>query len=296
MTRRLHAADIPNQLTFQSLILLLSPHNTPRFIFAIMPDPAPFWLCHEVRNTITYSTAHSKTLTNIPTYLTYVVWCTNATSHSAFSPSVGRPNGMCRLTGRPIVHHVTGNSLKLYVIAMSTHWTMDLITYKRLASVQKLDPEVNPDPDYELPPPPPTRPGQQTPSRFDPHFLSNFPPPPQSEGSSSPARQRDTNNTGNFLSSLFSMLGTGSRQGSEETPRRPPPSFHGEPSASQRNGQSQNTDRPGMRTYAFNFGNARGSVTIGSFGSNLGRQGYRMNNDPTSPSGNLFNDPDPFRA
>ncbi|OXM78657.1 hypothetical protein C364_03586 [Cryptococcus neoformans Bt63] len=162
--------------------------------------------------------------------------------------------------------------------------------------IEILDPEINPDPDYELPPPPPTRPGQQTPSRFDPHFLSNFPPPPQSEGSSSPARQRDTNNTGNFLSSLFSMLGTGARQGNEETPRRPPPSFHREPSASQRNGQAQNADRPGLRTYSFNFGNARGSVTVGTFGSNFGRQGYRTNNGPTSPSGNLFNDPDPFRV
>ncbi|XAO25661.1 hypothetical protein I312_104489 [Cryptococcus bacillisporus CA1280] len=163
--------------------------------------------------------------------------------------------------------------------------------------IEILDPEINPDPDYELPPPPPTRPGQQIPSRSDPH-LFNF-PYPQPEGSSSPGNQRDTNNAGNFLSNLFSMLGTGTRPGNEETPRRPPPAFPGEPSTSQRNGQTRNTDRPGVRTYSFNFGNARGSVTVGTFGANFGRQGDqppRMNNTSTSPFGNAFNDPDPFRA
>lgn len=174
---------------------------------------------------------------------------------------------------------------------------MDSITYKYPASVQQLDPEINPDPDYGLPPPPPTRPGQQIPSRSDPH-LFNF-PYPQPEGSSSPGSQRDTNNAGNFLSNLFSMLGTGTRPGNEETPRRPPPAFPGEPSTSQRNGQTRNTDRPGVRTYSFNFGNARGSVTVGTFGANFGRQGdqpSRMNNTSTSPFSNAFNDPDPFRA
>ena len=111
------------------------------------------------------------------------------------------------------------------------------------ADVQ-LDPEVNPDPAYELPPAPPTRPFESPPI---PHNRTQSAPPGQ--GAS----------IAGMLGGIFSgLLGGGDDQ---QQPH---------PHAGQQDTQARQDDTPFGRTYQFNIGGGSGSVTFGTFGGGGG--------------------------
>ncbi|WVQ74907.1 hypothetical protein IAR50_004515 [Cryptococcus sp. DSM 104548] len=179
--------------------------------------------------------------------------------------------------------------------------------------IEILDSEINPDPYHELPPPPPTRPGQgsTSPRANIPPFLFNFPPPPHpiardDDDPPSPTLPEHHNNPptpGSFLSGLFGLLSTGNRGNnsgnSGEQPSRPPPLFADQlPRDEHQGGEGSNGDqggRGGPRTYSFNLGNTHTSVTVGSFNlrGNVGGQGAPHN--PFAAFGG-FDDSDPFAA
>ncbi|WVQ82327.1 hypothetical protein IAT38_004455 [Cryptococcus sp. DSM 104549] len=180
--------------------------------------------------------------------------------------------------------------------------------------IEILDPEINPDPYHDLPPPPPTRPGLNSNPNAPPpplanvhHFGFDFPlgAPGQGGqgGGQGEAGERGGGDAGEgaggggggggggFLSSFFNMLNNASRPPTEGNPSdRPPPAFPGEPGAPDYNAQaggSSGGGDAGARTYSFNIGGGRGSVTFGTFGGVFG--GGRG-------AAGGFNDPDPFRA
>ncbi|KAK8854767.1 hypothetical protein IAR55_003506 [Kwoniella newhampshirensis] len=129
--------------------------------------------------------------------------------------------------------------------------------------IEILDPEVNPDPFHDLPPPPPTRPGQQTSSAPSSARSSASPGPGPGEGGTS------------FFSNLFgNLLGAAATNQGQEGHDGQMTGGEGEPSGSRRSSPNRNQGPGGPRTFTFNFpGGGRGQVMFGGFGGNLGSGG-----------------------
>ena len=147
-----------------------------------------------------------------------------------------------RLTASTTAHHATVNSWKSYVARPST--ILDFLTRSQL------DADVNPDPFHELPPAPPTRPGEEI-DRW-------YPPENEHEhGSNGPME-------GNFMSSLFgNMFGAtvGDPHGQGNVAGAGPNRPSSAPSGS----------RSGGRSFQFNMpGGGRGQVVFGSFNGGAG--------------------------
>ncbi|WWD19087.1 hypothetical protein CI109_103545 [Kwoniella shandongensis] len=145
--------------------------------------------------------------------------------------------------------------------------------------IEILDPEVNPDPFHDLPPPPPTRPGQQPTS------------PPRSARSSASPGPAPGEGGASFFSSLFgNFLGAAA---SNQNQNQGPGSEDGlqtSASGSQGNSPSRNTNtgQGGARTFTFNFpGGGRGQVVFGSMGGGGGGGGM----GPFGPAGNTGANP-----
>ena len=122
----------------------------------------------------------------------------------------------------------------------------------------QLDPEVNPDPSYELPPQPPTRPGS-APARQIPYNRPSSPYATQPSGAGGVPGM-----LGSMLSGIFGGGGGGGDQ------QHPHPHAHQQDTQATAGGSN---DGPFGRTYQFNIGGGSGSVTFGTFGGGGGGGG-----------------------
>lgn len=141
------------------------------------------------------------------------------------------------------------------------------------ADTIQLDPEVNPDPTHDLPPPPPTRPGQVSSPAARPISPFEFAPPPFGSGGSSPQHQQPGGNIlENLIGGLFGGGASSSNAATQAAGQRPGSAGNG---SGDRGGSG--SDRGGnTREWSFNFpGGGQGRVVFGTFNGAGGMQGFQ---------------------
>lgn len=141
------------------------------------------------------------------------------------------------------------------------------------ADFVQLDSEINPDPTYDLPPPPPIRPGQASSPAARSISPFGFAPSPFGQGGSSPQHQQQGGNIlENLIGGLFGGGASSPNHAAAQGGQRPGSAGSGsgdrDGSGSSRGGNT--------REWSFNFpGGGQGRVVFGTFNGAGGMQGFQ---------------------